>query len=67
MVMFTNKFHRLSFLKLFPLVRHQTNIARDNKNYKSSNEKTIRDRHLANVTVTSFYCQSAIEQFALKV
>ena len=30
-------------------------------------EKTIRDKHLANIIVTSFYCQTAIEQFAAKV
>lgn len=30
-------------------------------------DKTIRDKHLANITVTSFYCQSAIEQLAAKV
>ena len=30
-------------------------------------EKTIRDKHLANITVTSFYCQTAIEQLAAKV
>ena len=34
---------------------------------KPSTEKIIRDRHLSNITVTSFYCQSAIEQLALKV
>ena len=30
-------------------------------------EKIIRDKNLANITVTSFYCQSAIEQCAAKV
>lgn len=30
-------------------------------------EKTIRDKHLANITVTSFYSQTAIEQLATKV
>jgi hypothetical protein len=30
-------------------------------------EKTIRDKHLANITVTSFYSQTAIEQLAAKV
>jgi hypothetical protein len=30
-------------------------------------EKAIRDKHLANITVTSFYCQTAIEQLAAKV
>jgi hypothetical protein len=30
-------------------------------------EKTIRDKHLANITVTSFYSQTAIEQLAVKV
>ena len=30
-------------------------------------QKTIRDKHLANITVTSFYSQSAIEQHAAKV
>jgi hypothetical protein len=61
--MLTKKCSRL----LLAFVRHQTNIARDNKNEKSSIEHTLNDRHLANITVTSFYCQSAIEQLALKV
>jgi hypothetical protein len=30
-------------------------------------EKTIRDKHLANINVTSFYSQTAIEQLATKV
>lgn len=38
-----------------------------NSRYGSPHEKVIRDKHLANVTVTSFYCQSAIEQYAAKV
>jgi [3-methyl-2-oxobutanoate dehydrogenase (acetyl-transferring)] kinase len=29
-------------------------------------DKMIRDKHLANITVTSFYCQTAIEQLAAK-
>ena len=67
--------NKLRLFLLPPLVRHQMNIARDLNNDKQSTdfkcksptEKTIRDRHLANITVTSFYCQSAIEQLALKV
>jgi hypothetical protein len=30
-------------------------------------EKTIRDKHLANINVTSFYSQTAVEQLATKV
>lgn len=37
------------------------------KRYVPPMEKTIRDKHLANITVTSFYCQTAIEQYAVKV
>jgi len=66
-VMLSNKFHRFSLFRLLSLVRQQSNIARDNNGYKSSTEKTILDQYLANITVTSFYCQSAIEQLALKV
>jgi hypothetical protein len=65
--MLSNKFHRFSLFRLLSLVRQQSNIARDNNGYKSSTEKTILDQYLANITVTSFYCQSAIEQLALKV
>ncbi|CAF0775831.1 unnamed protein product [Adineta steineri] len=66
--MLTNKlFHGCSIRLPFLHVRHRTNIARDNKNRKLSNEnKTIHDRHLANITVTSFHSQTAIEQLALK-
>ncbi len=65
--MLSNKFHQFSSFRLPSFVRQQTNIARDNKKSKLPTEKTNRDRHLANITVTSFYCQSAIEQLALKV
>ena len=65
--MLNNNLYRLS-IQLPCLIRQQTNIARDNKKPElSSNVKKIRDQHLANITVTSFYCQSAIEQLALKV
>jgi len=60
--MLSNKFSRLSLFQLSSLVRQQTNIARDNRKSNLPTEK-----HLANITVTSFYCQSAIEQLALKV
>jgi len=65
--MLSNKFHRFSSFRLSSFVRQQTNISRDNNKCKSPTEKPIHDRHLANITVTSFYCQSAIEQLALKV
>jgi hypothetical protein len=65
--MLNNKLSRLSLINLPSFVRHQTNIARDNKKGKSSTEHTLGDRHLANITVTSFYSQSAIEQLAQKV
>jgi len=61
--MLSTIFHRF---RLPRLVRQLTNIAIDNKKYKQSTEKTIRDQHLANIRVTSFYSQSAIEQLALK-
>jgi hypothetical protein len=75
--MFSNKLRRLPF-SVSPIIRQQTNIATDfnNDNHEGKNgtnrcapptEKTIRDKHLANITVTSFYCQSAIEQLAAKV
>lgn len=69
-------------LFLTPIVRQQTNIATHLKNtnndgvIKTSNtlnqcgipsERTIRDKHLSNITVTSFYSQTAIEQLAVKV
>jgi hypothetical protein len=79
--MFGIKLRRLP-LSLSPIIRQQTNIATDLKNdnqdrhtTKTTNgdtgnrptEKTIRDKHLANITVTSFYSQTAIEQLAVKV
>jgi hypothetical protein len=64
--MLSNKLHRFSF-RLSSLIRQQTNIAKDNQNHEPSSEKIIRDQHLSNITVTSFYCQNAIEQLALKV
>ncbi|CAF1076822.1 unnamed protein product [Adineta steineri] len=65
--MLTNKLYGCGIRLPFLHVRHRTNIARDNKNRKLSNEnKTIHDRHLANITVTSFHSQTAIEQLALK-
>ena len=70
--MFSNKLRRLPS-SLSPIIRQQTNIATDFNNENTNNrctpptEKTIRDKHLANITVTSFYCQSAIEQLAAKV
>ncbi|CAF0823824.1 unnamed protein product [Rotaria sordida] len=63
--MLCKKFHRYSF-QLLSFVRYQTNISKDNQNSKPSIEKKIYDQHLSNITVTSFYCQTAIEQFALK-
>lgn len=70
------------FPSLFtPIIRQQTNMATHLKNtnndgvIKTSNtlnqcgtptERTIRDKHLANITVTSFYSQTAIEQLAAK-
>lgn len=79
--MFGTKLHRLP-LSLGPIIRQQTNIATDFKNenldqqttngntpkrYVPPTQKTIRDKHLANITVTSFYSQTAIEQLAVKV
>ena len=79
--MFGAKLRRLP-IALSPIVRQQTNIAtnltNDNLDGKLGNdnstqrcaspvEKTIRDKHLANITVTSFYSQTAIEQLAVKV
>jgi hypothetical protein len=79
--MFSAKIRRLP-LSISPVIRQQTNIAtdftNDNHDGKTTNgngynrcapptEKQIRDKHLANITVTSFYCQSAIEQLAAKV
>ena len=80
--MFGTKLRRLP-ITLSPIVRQQTNIATNLKNeysdgkisqennsihrYASPVEKTIRDKHLANITVTSFYSQTAIEQLAAKV
>ncbi len=79
--MFGIKLRRLP-LKLGPIIRQQTNIAtnlqNDNQDGKIINEnivnrsvhpteKTIRDKHLANITVTSFYSQTAVEQLAVKV
>ncbi|CAF2630780.1 unnamed protein product [Rotaria sp. Silwood2] len=63
--MFCNKFRRYSF-QLSYFVRFQTNIAKDDLNSKPSAEKKIHDQYLSNITVTSFYCQTAIEQYALK-
>ncbi|CAF1530735.1 unnamed protein product [Rotaria sp. Silwood1] len=63
--MLCNKFYRYSF-QLSSFVRYQTNIANDNQNSKPSTEKKVHDQYLSNITVTSFYCQTAIEQFALK-
>ena len=50
--------------------KHTTQIPMNgntNNRCASPLEKTIRDKHLANITVTSFYCQTAIEQYAAKV
>ncbi|CAF3303661.1 unnamed protein product [Rotaria socialis] len=44
----------------------QTTNETTNNRATPSTEKVIRDKHLANITVTSFYCQSAIEQYAAK-
>lgn len=44
----------------------QTTNGNTTNRHTSSSEKVIRDKHLANITVTSFYCQSAIEQCAAK-
>jgi [3-methyl-2-oxobutanoate dehydrogenase (acetyl-transferring)] kinase len=69
--MFGTKLGRLR-LSLSPIIRQQTNRATDFTNENTTNrnfppiEKTIRDKHLANITVTSFYCQTAIEQLAAK-
>jgi len=38
-----------------------------NNRVTPATEKTIRDKHLANINVTSFYSQTAIEQLATKV
>ena len=67
MIMLTKRFHRFSLFHLSALIRHQTTMTKDDKKSKLSPEKAIRDQHLANITVTSFYCQSDIEQLALKV
>ncbi len=61
--MLNKKFPRLSL----SFIRYQTNIARDNNKYKSSTEEPNHNRHLANINVTSFYCQNAIEQLTRKV
>jgi len=78
--MFGTKVRRLP-LTLGPVVRQQTNIATNLKNdtqdgqtakfsngsrYVPPTEKTIRDKHLADIKVTSFYSQTAIEQLAMK-
>ncbi|CAF2571800.1 unnamed protein product [Rotaria sp. Silwood2] len=44
----------------------QTTNENGNIRYVPIVEKVIRDKHLANITVTSFYCQTAIEQYAAK-
>ncbi len=60
------------------IATHLQNENHDGQTTKSANEnsvnrsvppieKVIRDKHLANITVTSFYCQTAIEQLAAKV
>jgi hypothetical protein len=79
--MFGIKLRRLP-LSLSSIIRQQTNVATDLKNeihdgkitngnssnrYVPPTEKTIRDKHLANITVTSFYSQTAVEQLAAKV
>ncbi|CAF4013288.1 unnamed protein product, partial [Rotaria magnacalcarata] len=48
--------------------KNTTQTANETTNNRAapSTEKVIRDKHLANITVTSFYCQSAIEQYAAK-
>ncbi|UJR26582.1 hypothetical protein I4U23_007902 [Adineta vaga] len=79
--MFATKLRRLP-LSLSPVIRQQTNIAtnlqNDNSESKTATngngtnrctpptEKKIRDKHLDNITVTSFYSQTAIEQLATK-
>ena len=70
--MFGTKIRR--FPSLFtPIIRRQTNIATNLQNTnsdgvtKASNDRTLRDKHLSNITVTSFYSQTAIEQLAAKV
>ncbi|CAF1421018.1 unnamed protein product, partial [Adineta ricciae] len=78
--MFATKFRRLP-LSISPIVRQQTNIAtslkHDNQDGKTTNgngtnrctpptEKKIRDKHLDNITVTSFYSQTDIEKLATK-
>lgn len=65
-IMFFNKLHRIPF-QLYSFVRYQTNIAPDAAAYKSTTEKKTTDQHLSNITVTSFYSQTSIEQYALKV
>lgn len=80
--MFGTRLRRLP-IALCPIVRQQTNIATNLKNENSDGkinqetnsihrhaspvDKTLRDKHLANITVTSFYSQTAIEQLAAKV
>ena len=56
-------------LKNENLDRHaaKTANAETGNRYAPPVEKTIRDKHLANITVTSFYSQTAIEQLAAKV
>lgn len=56
--MLLNKFYRYSY-QLRPFVRYEST--------KIPTEKNIHDQHLSNITVTSFYCQTAIEQLANKV
>lgn len=46
--------------------RTQTKNENTSQRPGNQHEKIIRDKHLANITVTSFYCQTAIEQYAAK-
>lgn len=69
-------------LAFTPVIRRKTSIATNFESDKADGvtpattklsqcgiptERTIRDKHLANITVTSFYSQTAIEQAAAKV
>lgn len=66
--MLNRKLSRLFFSNhLNSFVRYQTNVAQNDQTSKISNEKHDRDQHLSNITVTSFYSQSAIEHLAQKV
>ncbi|CAF0923414.1 unnamed protein product [Rotaria sordida] len=49
-------------------IKHTISTTNENGNnrYTTPTEKIIHDKHLANITVTSFYCQTAIEQYATK-